>query len=304
MDGNVLNKCAGVQLNGCPLLPKSVALIACDLHVVAYPYRICQKYCRKDQANGQRSDKCIFCGLAIVQNTFDALLDADFPKGQRAGRDEAPRHRAGQKGSGIGLLLCGSHCRNDCFVTGKLHIPAEEQIANPNHGIEPVDAQQQKAQALPPVIPTPNMGALVGDDAIDLLLGNIRWKVDFWLHKSQNEGGGDMVTEVYIAPVQDTFPRPSLDMQEAHCGIEEHKGRTDGPEGHDRGQIELRCGEGHSGAVSRALEQGCWNFQNGFLCFLVIAHIFKLPVVIGSNVVENGETAGKHKGAAQPQGDK
>ena len=167
-----------------------------------------------------------------------------------------------------------------------------------------MDAQQQKAQALPPVIPTPNMGALVGDDAIDLLLGNIRWKVDFWLHKSQNEGGGDMVTEVYIAPVQDTFPRPSLDMQEAHCGIEEHKGRTDGPEGHDRGQIELRCGEGHSGAVSRALEQGCWNFQNGFLCFLVIAHIFKLPVVLGSNVVENGETAGKHKGAAQPQGDK
>ena len=161
-----------------------------------------------------------------------------------------------------------------------------------------MDAQQQKAQELPPGIQSRDMGALVGDDRLHLCFLHARREIDFWPRQPQNEGGGNTVTEIDVALIGDAFLRPSAYPCIAYHGVQKHDTGPSRPDAHHRGQIDIWCMERCGWAVFRWRSRKIGDLCHGFLGFLVVADVLKLSVVKGTHMIEYGKTTGKGNRAA------
>ena len=117
-------------------------------------------------------------GLFIVHNRFDTLLYADLAEGKRTGRNSAAVDTARDKRLHIIRALSALQILNYLFITCQLDIPAQQHIAEPHQGIEPVDRQQQKAERLPQVISAPQMGLLMGNDILPAAAVHVVGKID------------------------------------------------------------------------------------------------------------------------------
>ena len=93
-----------------------------------------------------------------------------------------------QKSGGIGLSLRQIHELHYPLVTGHLNILAQQDVADPHQGIEPVEHQGQKANELDPVIPLVQVGALVGQNLLPGVVADPGGNVDFRLQKAQHKG--------------------------------------------------------------------------------------------------------------------
>ena len=126
------------------------------------------------------------------------------------------------------------------LVAGQLDVPAQEHIAQPQGGVEPVDRQQQKAQGLPPVIPAADVGALMGEDmAADGLVQTGR-QVDVRAEQTKEEGGVDPVAEENARLQQHGFAHLPPDAQAGYQRPERHGSHAQKPEVGEDGNPDLQ----------------------------------------------------------------
>ena len=139
-------------------------------------------------------------------------------------------HRAGEQGLGVVRPLLGFHASHHLLVAGKLDVPAQQQIGQPQQGVEPVHAQQYKAQGLPPVVSALDVGPLVGHYIVHGVLVQTEGKVNPGVHQSQHEGGEHRITlvEVILQPYRRGHPPPQA--QIAHSAPPQQPRHTKEPE--------------------------------------------------------------------------
>ena len=125
--------------------------------------RIGEEAHRGDGAGDQRKHDHPERGLFIAQRRTDAVLHARLAEGQRTGRDQGAGTAAVQQCLRIVRAGGERHVAVDSLVAGQLDVPAQQHVGQPQHGVEPVDRQQQEAQRLPPVVAPHKMRALVGE---------------------------------------------------------------------------------------------------------------------------------------------
>ena len=160
-------------------------------------------------------------GLAVVQHPGNALLYPHLRKCQGANLNPIGGG-AGQQSGGVILLLLGVHAFNHGFVTGLLHIPAEQEVGNPAQGIEPVNAQQHIAQGLPQVVAPAQVGLLVSQHGDSGSFVQIRGQEYFGVHDAQDEGGADGVAAVHPLPGGGGKPHLPEKAEVADGGIQQH----------------------------------------------------------------------------------
>ena len=108
------------------------------------------------------------------------------------------------------------------LVAGKLNIPAEQGVGQPDQGIEPVDGQNQIAQRLPQVVFPLQVHPLMGNDMVNIRLGKVWGKIDPGVENAQDERGGDSGAEGDVIPVENGIPHPAAKPVIAEEGILQH----------------------------------------------------------------------------------
>ncbi len=126
-------------------------------------------------------------GLLVIQNTFDALLHADFAKGQRACRDLPSLDAEVQKGLRIAGDLVPVHFLDGLLVAGGFDVTAEKNVGHPAERIEPIDRQEQIAKWLPPVVAPSKVRFFMREHVFQFVSAQRRRHVDDRLHDAQNE---------------------------------------------------------------------------------------------------------------------
>ena len=146
--------------------------------VISEADRIRQKADGQDDAGGDGQKNDPESRFFVVHHRFYTLLYPDLAEGERAGRNSAAVHTARDKGLHIVGPLPAVQMFDHFFVARQLDIPAQQHIAEPQQGIEPVDRQQQKAQRLPHVIPAAQMCLFVGDDLLPVAAVHVVGQID------------------------------------------------------------------------------------------------------------------------------
>ena len=126
------------------------------------------------------------------------------------------------QGLGIGPDGAPVQTADDFFVAGQLDIPAQEAVAQPHEGIEPVDRQQSETQGLPQVVQPPQVGVFVGQHIFTGYGVQVRGKIDAGTEQPQNEGGFQSVALPHppADPGSEAHPQPQG--QIAVEGIDAH----------------------------------------------------------------------------------
>ena len=168
-------------------------------------------------------------GLAVVQHGLDAVFHADLAEGHGAGRIVDMVGATVQQRPGIGLPLLQLHELHHPLVAGHFHILAQQHIAQPHQGIEPMQRQGQKTDELDPVVALVQMGALVGQDLLAGIILHPGGDIDLRLQKAQNEGSLDPVRlpsaghlhRIHHLPAQMQIGNHAVN-HDAHCQCDPH----------------------------------------------------------------------------------
>ena len=144
--------------------------------------------CRQHQPEG---------GFFVGEHPPDAVLGILLPKGQ--GEDGGERRPPAQVEEGLGVPggVLPAESADHRLVAGGLHVPAEQAVGHPQHGVKPVDRQGQPGQDLGAVVPPAQVGLLVEKDVGPV--GHIQpcGEVDPGPEEAADEGGGDLVGLVH-----------------------------------------------------------------------------------------------------------
>ena len=192
-------------------------------------------------------------GAFIIQHVQDALFGIGFSEGHRTGGDPCGLSAAGQQRGGIGFSLSQGHVFHHMLVTSQLHIPAEQAVAQPHQGIEPVDAQNPVAQDLEPVVMPGDVGILMVEDKSLLLIAQAHGQVNSRREKAQDEGrvqSGALKAAVFD---QIGLPHPALQPEIAHQAGGKHHRHTQKP--YLSGNIPVSDGFGDD-PILHAVDQG------------------------------------------------
>ena len=135
--------------------------------------------CRTDRPPGR-----LFEG----QHRPDPLPDAHFPESQRADKDRFPPLTAGDQRLRVGFSPGKIHFLHCLFIAGKLQIPVKANIRRPDKRMEPVDRQQQIRRQLPDRVAPLQMGSLMSEDQLRLLLAQSPGQIDLRPEQPENEG--------------------------------------------------------------------------------------------------------------------
>ena len=167
--------------------------------------RVLLRVSQEADRHGDRRDHCRQHeperGLFIVEHGFDAGFDPRLAEGERAGRDELPRHAARQQRAGIGRLAPFAQLPHDLFVARGLNVAAEQDIRQPADRVEPVRGQNQIPQRLPQLVAAAQMRALMREH--HLLRPGLQpeGQINARLDHAENERRGDELRLVHI-PLQ------------------------------------------------------------------------------------------------------
>ncbi len=160
---------------------------------------------------------------------MNAVFHVIFPKGQGRYQAALPR-RNSQEGGGISLPDAGAQLFHDQFVAGHLHIPAHEEIGQPQHRIEPVDAKEQQGQRLYQVIHPADMGLFVAEDVLPFLLLQPQGQIDAGPEKAQHKGGGDAVAFPDVSLPEGGLPQPPGKAQVGEDAVQKEEQRPHLPD--------------------------------------------------------------------------
>ena len=105
-------------------------------------------------------------GPAEGKHPLDPLLHPHLSEGHGTGGEKAAAGAAIEQGLRIICPVGRGKGTGDLFVTGQLHVLAQQDIGNPHQGIKPVQCQGQEPDHLNPVIPLFQMGALMGQNVL------------------------------------------------------------------------------------------------------------------------------------------
>ena len=190
--------------------------------------------------------------LFVRHDLFDPLLDPYLSESQRAGSNGFAPDTAMEQRPGIGLPLLPGQVPDDLLITGGFNVPAQQDVGQPQHRIEPVHAQKQETQRLPPVVPAADMGLLMSNHIVPVFRLHVRRQVDHRTQQPQHEGR--------IHPFAAFDPRlhekrrghPPPQHKVAEQGIQQHPRHTSSPEPGQHKRPDL----GGIGAGSRSGSQG------------------------------------------------
>ena len=184
-------------------------------------------------------------GLFIVEHRLDPRLNPHLAEGQRTGRHRAAADAAPDQCLGVIGPVFPVKTLDDPLVAGQLQIPAQQDIGQPQQGLEPIDAQQHKAQQLPPVVPAGDMGPLVGQHMLQVLVGETKGHIDPGPRQAQHEGRGDLFALIDVVPKPDRRGHPAAQPQIAQSRVEKQGRRPGQPEKRQNGNPDLqRVGAG------------------------------------------------------------
>ena len=99
-----------------------------------------------------------------MEHALYPFFDAGLAESQRAGDRAAPPRAACKQRLRVRFFPVRPQLSDDFFVTGELNVPAKQKIGEPAQGIEPVDAEDEKAQRLPQMISPAQMRVFVREE--------------------------------------------------------------------------------------------------------------------------------------------
>ena len=111
-----------------------------------------------------------------------------------------------EKGLGVPGGVLPAEGADHCLVAGGLHIPAEQAVGHPQHGVKPVDRQGQPGQNFGAVVPPAQVGPLVEEDVGPVGHIQPRREVDPGPEETADEGEGFGRSRTPLAPPAP--PRP------------------------------------------------------------------------------------------------
>ena len=165
-----------------------------------------------------------------MHHTFDPLFDPNFSKGQRTGGNAATLDAAIQKCRGVSPAAVHWHIPNHFFIAGCLDIPAKQNVSDPQHRIEPVDAEQQVSRGFPPMVMSADMGLLMGNDIGNVFCIHPGRQVDHRANQPQHKGCIHKLAPLDAFPHGNGSRYPLLQKQAAYQNVREHNSKTNDPD--------------------------------------------------------------------------
>ena len=189
-----------------------------------------------DQNGNEGDDQNPEAGLSVAEDIFDTLLHADLTEGQGTGSNHVPGDAAGEEGFGVFLLLTAAKVLYDTLVTGQLNVPAQQNVGNPDQRMEPVKSQQSKAQRLPPMVLTFQVGTFMGQHIGGIFRMQGGRQVNNGFTDTQNEGGVDVITDKQVVLDPDGGLDFIMKTAVGHKGVEHYGDYAQEPDGADNGK--------------------------------------------------------------------
>ena len=170
-----------------------------------------------------------------------------------------------QQCHGVGTAFLHGHIPDDLFITGRLNIPAQQNVGHPQQRVEPVDAQKGKAQRLPPVVTPADVGLLMGDHIGNVPRLHAGRKVNHRAEQPQHKGGIHKLTALDILPHGDGGGHPAMQQQIADERIRQHQPHSQPPHpGQHKEPDLLRVGTvGVQVLFQNHISTGIQNFPSG-----------------------------------------
>ena len=203
-------------------------------------------------------------GLLIVEHVLHPFFHSHFAKGQRAHRRHFRLGGTGHQRPGIGGPLDGRGVFQHHFITGALHVAAQQDIRRPEDRVEPVDRQQQKRQRFPHMVPAADMAPFVGEHLRKVLLRHGFRHINAGRDNTQHEGRGPVGTAIDIVLYAGGGAEPPAHTQQAEGHVQRHAAHARQPDGGQLIQQRkalCRSGSRHHRQRDEARLPG--NFQHG-----------------------------------------
>ena len=124
----------------------------------------------------------------------------------------------------------------DGLVAGGLHVPAGEEPAHPQEGVEPVDRKGQKGQHLDDMVSTADVGALMEQDIPPGVPAQAQGEVDFGREEAQHKGGVHPVALPGAVRGADGGGQPPPQAQPGHQAPQPQRQHAQNPDDGQHGQ--------------------------------------------------------------------
>ena len=170
-------------------------------------------------------------GLLIVEHVLHPFFHSHFAKGQRAHRRHFRLGGTGHQRPGIGGPLRRICVFQHHFITGALHVAAQQDIRRPEDRVEPVDRQQQKRQRFPHMVPAADMAPFVGQHLGKVLLRHGFRHINAGREHTQHEGRGPVGAAIDIVLYAGGGAEPPAHTQQAEGHVQRHAAHARQPDG-------------------------------------------------------------------------
>ena len=170
-------------------------------------------------------------GLLIVEHVLHPFFHSHFAKGQRAHRRHFRLGGAGHQCAGVCGPLGGRGVFQHHFITGALHVAAQQDIRRPEDRVEPVDRQQQKRQRFPHMVPAADMTPFVGEHLGKVLLRHGFRHINAGREHAQHEGRGPVGAAIDIVLYAGGGAEPPAHTQQAEGHVQRHAAHARQPDG-------------------------------------------------------------------------
>ena len=170
-------------------------------------------------------------GLLIVEHVLHPFFHSHFAKGQRAHRRHFRLGGTGHQRPGIGGPLRRICVFQHHFITGALHVAAQQDIRRPEDRVEPVDRQQQKRQRFPHMVPAADMAPFVGEHLGKVLLRHGFRHINAGREHAQHEGRGPVGAAIDIVLYAGGGAEPPAHTQQAEGHVQRHAAHARQPDG-------------------------------------------------------------------------
>ena len=164
-----------------------------------------------------------------MQDSLHPLPHADLAESKRACADDPLLLTAMDERIRIRLFYLGAQGLQHALVTGKLNIAAEQNVRRPQNGIEPIHAQQGKAERLPDVVAPRDMRTLMRDHIRNVLLADRRRQIDARAENAEDKRRRNVVADADAVLALDRHAHTAMHTHIADRGIQQHCRHAEDP---------------------------------------------------------------------------
>ena len=213
------------------LRPQGVQLLRVQGIAALVLRRLRQQAHADDGRRDDQQDDSPEGGLLIVEHVLHPFFHSHFAKGQRAHRRHFRLGGAGHQCAGVCGPLGGRGVFQHHFITGALHVAAQQDIRRPEDRVEPVDRQQQKRQRFPHMVPAADMAPFVGEHLGKVLLRHGFRHINAGREHAQHEGRGPVGAAIDIVLYAGGGAEPPAHTQQAEGHVQRHAAHARQPDG-------------------------------------------------------------------------